>query len=166
MRKKIIKKSKKNIELKNIRLVVYDCDGVLTDNKVILREDGLESVSFNRSDGLAIGMIKKMGIDQIILSKERNKVVEARANKLGILAIRGIDDKKKELINYCIKKNISLKNVVYIGNDINDLEPMKIVGYPICPADAYEEIKEIVTFIIDVNGGSGVVRELIRYIKK
>ncbi len=160
MKQKILKK------LKNIKLIVYDFDGVLTDNKVIVREDGLESVVVNRSDGLAIGMIKKMGIEQIVLSKERNKVVEARANKLNILAIRGIDDKRKELMDYCSKNNISLKNVVYIGNDINDLEPMKMVGYPICPLDAYEEIKEISKFILNTPGGAGVVRELIRYIRR
>lgn len=159
--------ARKNLKkLKNIELIVYDFDGVLTDNKVIIREDGLESVAVNRSDGLAIIMMKKMGLKQIILSKERNRVVEARASKLGIPAIRGIDDKRKELIDYCSKNAISLKNVVYIGNDINDLEPMQIVGYPVCPSDAYEEIKKVSKFIAKTPGGAGVVRELLRYIEK
>ena len=119
--------------MKNIQLIVYDFDGVMTDNRVILREDGLESVVVNRSDGLAIGIIKSMGIPQMILSKEQNKVLEARARKLGIPVLQGIDNKKETLIECCRNKNIFLSNVVYIGNDINDVDVMRIVGYPICP---------------------------------
>lgn len=165
MRRKIRKKGGKQI-IKNIELIVYDFDGVMTDNKVILREDGLESVVVNRADGLAIGMIKEMGIKQLILSKEKNRVVEVRANKLKIPFLRGVDNKKEVLIDYCKKKDIDFKSVVYIGNDINDLEVMKMVGYPICPSDAYEEIKKFSKIILNVPGGAGVVRDFIKYIEK
>jgi len=165
MLNKILKKQNKSLFLNNVRLVVYDFDGVMTDNKVILREDGLESAVVNRSDGLAVGIIKKMGIEQMILSKEKNRVVEARAAKLDIPVIKGIDDKKEFLIDYCKKNNIGLGNVVYIGNDLNDLEVMMSVGYPVCPSDAYEEIKSISKIILDVPGGNGAVREFLKYIK-
>lgn len=165
MRNRILTKQKNSIVFRNINLIVYDFDGVLTDNKVIVREDGLESVVVNRSDGLAIGIIKEMGIKQIILSKEKNRVVAARANKLGIEVLQGIDDKKEALINYCTANDISLKEVIYFGNDINDLDVMKIVGYPVCPLDAYEEIKEVSRLVLSVPGGDGVVRDFLNYIK-
>jgi 3-deoxy-D-manno-octulosonate 8-phosphate phosphatase (KDO 8-P phosphatase) len=150
--------------LNNIQLIIYDFDGVLTDNKVILREDGLESVIVNRSDGLAVDIIRRIGIKQVIITKEKNKVVEARANKLGIPVIKGVDNKKEILISYCNENNIQLDNVVYIGNDINDLEAMMVVGYAVCPSDAYEEVKKISKIILDVRGGDGVVRKFLTYI--
>lgn len=153
-----------NHALKKIQLIVYDFDGVMTDNKVVLREDGLESVVVNRSDGLAVEIIKRAGIKQIIISKEKNRVVETRAKKLGIPVIQGVDNKKGILVSYCDKNNIQIENVAYIGNDINDIDAMTIVGYPICPADAYEEVKNISKIIIGVNGGDGVVRALLKYI--
>jgi YrbI family 3-deoxy-D-manno-octulosonate 8-phosphate phosphatase len=164
MRKKILKK-KPEIDIKNIRLIVYDFDGVLTDNKIHLNEEGIESVTLNRSDGLAMDVLKKWRINQIILSTETNKVVEERAKKLGILAIRGVENKKETLLAYCRKNEIPVETVVYIGNDLNDLEAMKITGYPVCPSDASEEIKNISKIILDSAGGGGVVRELIKYIK-
>lgn len=164
MQKKILKNSPSELVMENIKLLVYDFDGVMTDNKVALREDGLESVVVNRSDGLAIEIIKRAGISQIILSKEKNRVVEARANKLGIPVLQGVDDKKGILVAYCNENNIQLENVVYIGNDINDIGAMMMVGYPVCPADAYEEVKNISKIILGVKGGDGVVRALLKYI--
>ncbi len=163
MRSRILKGRRISAELKNIRLIVYDFDGVLTDNKVTLREDGLESVVVNRSDGLAIAMIKEMGIKQLILSKEKNRVVQARADKLGIALLQGIDNKKKALMDYCGRRNILLENVICIGNDINDLEVMQAVGYPVCPSDAAEEVKEVSKIILPIPGGAGVVKNLVEY---
>lgn len=159
MRKKI-----RNLPIKDIELIIYDFDGVLTDNRIVLREDGLESVIVNRADGLAIGIIKKLGIKQIIFSTETNRVVETRARKLDIPVIKGIGNKKGILISYCKDIKVQFKNVAYIGNDINDLEAMKIIGYPICPIDACKEIKDISKIILDVSGGAGVVRDLLKYI--
>lgn len=166
MNNKILREKHFAPVLKDIKLIVYDFDGVLTDNKVLLREDGVESVVVNRSDGLAITMIKDMGIKQLILSKEKNKVVEARANKFGIPILKGIDNKKEALRSYCKENNIPLEGVVYVGNDINDVEVMKIVGYPVCPSDAYEEVKNVAKVILNSAGGTGIVRELIKYIQK
>lgn len=164
MRKKILNK-KPEIDVKNAQLIVYDFDGVLTDNKMLLNEKGIESVMLNRADGLAIGHLKKLGVNQIILSTETNRVAEERAKKLGILALRGIENKKETLLAYCQKNDIPVEKVVYIGNDLNDLEAMKITGYPVCPSDASEEIKNISKIILDSPGGAGVVRELMEYIK-
>lgn len=164
MRKKILNK-KLGIDANNVHLIVYDFDGVLTDNKILLNEEGIESVMLNRADGLAIGIFKKLDMSQIILSTETNRVVETRADKLEIPALTGIKDKKETLLVYCLEKDIPLENVVYIGNDLNDLEAMKIVGYPVCPSDASKEIKNISKIILDSPGGAGVVRELTEYIK-
>lgn len=155
----------KDTVLRDIQLIVYDFDGVMTDNKVLVREDGLESVTVNRSDGLAVERIKEMEIPQIIVSKEKNRVVEARARKIGIQAIQGIENKHEIVASYCRENNMTLDKVVYVGNDINDLEVMSAVGYPVCPSDAYEEIKAVSKIILRAAGGNGVVRELLNYLE-
>ncbi|MEK6744577.1 MAG: HAD hydrolase family protein [Nitrospirota bacterium] len=155
----------KSIDSKKIKLIVYDFDGVMTDNRVYLREDGLESVVVNRSDGLAVEIIRNMGIQQIILSKEKNKVVVSRANKLGIPVLNGVDNKKEILEIYCLERSIRLSDVIYIGNDINDVGALRSVGYPMCPKDAYPEAIAAAQYILPAIGGSGVVRELLDYLK-
>ena len=141
MRNKMLKKQPR-INIKDIQLIVYDFDGVMTDNKVIIFEDGRELIVANRSDGLGVEILKKRGISQIILSTESNDVVRARAKKLNLSVIYACEDKKRVLIEYCKKRGYNLSKVVYVGNDINDLEAMEIVGYPIAPADAHIEIKK------------------------
>ena len=148
-------------DLKDIRLLVYDFDGVMTDNKVYVNQDGKEMVQVNRGDGLAVSEIKKLGIKQIIISTEANPVVSTRAKKLDINCLQGIDNKKEALKNHCIDNNINLENVYYIGNDINDKEVMGVVGKTYCPSDAHESIKTISDHILMSKGGDGVVRELL-----
>lgn len=151
--------------VRNIKLIVYDFDGVMTDNKIILREDGLESVVVNRSDGLAVSLFKSRGIHQVILSTERNKVVAERAKKLDIPLLQDVSDKSGSLKIYCRERNIPLKDVVYVGNDLNDLGAMQIVGHPVCPADACKEVKAIAGIVLKSAGGDGAVRELLDHIK-
>lgn len=148
----------------NIELIVYDFDGVMTNNKVILSEEGKESVIVNRSDGLAISIFMKMGILQIILSTEKNPVVKSRAEKLNLSVISGSENKKNSLIDYCDKQGICIKNVLYVGNDINDFEAMMLTGIKVCPSDAEPEILKISDIIIKRNGGDGVIRELLRQV--
>lgn len=150
----------KKIDIQRINLIVYDFDGVLTDNKVLVFDDGHEAVFCNRSDGLAINLIKKLGVPQVILSTEESRVVEARARKLGIDVLYGLTDKKAALTDYCRQKGYDLRRVLYIGNDINDREAMAIVGYPAAPQDADGQIRNLSKMIIPKNGGEGVVREL------
>ena len=147
-----------------IKLVVYDFDGVMTDNRVFVTQDGKEAVACNRGDGLGVNMIKGMPISQIILSTESNEVVQQRAKKLGIPAIHGADDKKKRLASYCLEKKINFKEVLYVGNDLNDLEVMKQVGLPVCPADAHVKIRELSSHVTKAGGGEGVVRELAEWL--
>ena len=147
-----------------IKLIVYDFDGVMTNNKVYVDQNGNETVQVNRADGLGISEFKKLGIEQIIISTETNPVVSARAKKLGINCLQGIENKKTALSEYCNKNNISLQNVAYVGNDINDKEVMGIAGKTYCPADAHDNIKSISDYILKTNGGDGVIRELLDFI--
>jgi len=163
MRNKILKKQPR-INIEDIQLIVYDFDGVMTDNKVIVFEDGRESIVANRSDGLGVEVLKKRGISQIILSTESNDVVRARAKKLNLSIIYACKDKKSTLIKYCKKRGYNLSKVVYVGNDINDLEAMEVVGYPIAPADAQIEIKKIAKIVTKARGGDGVIREVLDFI--
>jgi 3-deoxy-D-manno-octulosonate 8-phosphate phosphatase (KDO 8-P phosphatase) len=143
-----------------IKLVVYDFDGVMTDNKVYIDQNGNEMVQVNRADGLGVAEIKKMDIEQIIMSTETNPVVSARAIKLDIPCLQGLDNKKDALLDYSKKNDIDLKNVAYVGNDINDKDAMAIAGFSFCPADAHETIKEISDHVLKRNGGDGVIREI------
>jgi len=149
------------IDIGKVKLIVYDFDGVMTDNKVYVDQNGKETVQVNRADGLGVSEIKKLGIEQIIISTEANPVVSSRANKLGINCLQDIDNKKDTLIKYCKKNALDMKKVGYIGNDINDLEVMKIAGFTFCPSDAHNNIINITDHILKAKGGDGVVRELL-----
>ena len=157
-------KTMKRIKLENIDLIVYDFDGVMTDNKVLVIEDGKEAVFCSRADGLAVTKIKGMGIPQVILSTEKSMIVDRRAKKLQIKVIQGVEDKKSSLINYCKRRNYDLKKVIYIGNDTNDLEAMKIVGYPLAPQDANGKVKNVSKMIIHSKGGEGVIKDFFENI--
>jgi 3-deoxy-D-manno-octulosonate 8-phosphate phosphatase (KDO 8-P phosphatase) len=147
-----------------ISLIIYDFDGVMTDNKVYIDQNGKETVQVNRADGLGVSEIKKLGIEQIIISTEKNPVVSARAKKLDIYCLQGIENKKYALKKYCQNNNIELKKVAYIGNDINDKEVMEIAGTTYCPSDAHKSIQIISDYILKTKGGAGVVRELLNLI--
>lgn len=144
----------------NTRLIVYDFDGVMTNNKIFISEDGKEGVVVNRGDGWGVQQLRKAGFNQIILSTEKNPVVSARAKKLKIVALQGCDDKKKQLAKYCKKNKIQLSHVVYVGNDVNDLPAMKIAGFVIAPADSHRSVLKIADHVTQAPGGSGVVREI------
>ena len=148
------------INKNNIELIVYDFDGVMTDNKVYIDQKGNEMVQVNRSDGLAISEIQKLGIKQVIISTEKNQVVSKRAKKLKIDCLQGISNKTEALANYCEENNYQLNNIGFVGNDINDFNAMKNSGWASCPADAHEDIKKVSDHIFRNNGGDGVIREL------
>ena len=111
-------------------------------------------------------MLKNTPINVIILSKETNKVVSSRAKKLKIEAFQSIDRKLDFLKNYCEENGIDLKNIAYVGNDLNDLECMQNVGLSICPSDSYSDIKNIADMILENKGGDGAIRELCDIIIK
>lgn len=143
-----------------IDLIVYDFDGVMTDNRVFVLQDGSEAVIVNRADGLGASRFHRLGIPQLILSTEANPVVKARAEKLRIKAIASCDDKKIALEGYCAQKGFDLGRVVYVGNDLNDLEAMRSVGYPVAPRDAHAEVHKVAVLITKAKGGGGVINEL------
>ena len=145
-------------------LLVYDFDGVMTDNRVLIFQDGTEAVFVNRADGWGVAQLRKAGFRQIILSTERNQVVSARAKKLQIEVFQGSIDKAKELTAYCQTNRIDLKTVLYVGNDLNDLEAMCLVGCPVAPADSHPEILKISRHITHTRGGEGVIKELSEWL--
>ena len=152
------------IKLDDLDALIFDFDGVLTDNKVHLDEDGKEWVSCNRSDGLAFIVLEKIKKPTYIISTEKNKVVAARAKKLKTPVLFGIQDKFEALKKLSIKKRFNLDKTLYVGNDLNDYEALKLCGYSACPSDSHKKIKKISTFKLDTKGGSGVVRELLEEI--
>ena len=144
----------------NIKLIVFDFDGVLTDNSVLIDESGMEYVRCSRSDGLAINAFSKIGMPTLILSTEKNQVVVARAKKLGMRAIHGSRNKLQSLKEYCAKKSISLADVCFVGNDVNDFHVMQKCGLSCCPIDSHRSIIDVATVVLETAGGNGVAREL------
>lgn len=153
-------------ESTSIELIIYDFDGVLTDNRVLVDQYGNESVFANRGDGYGIARIKELGILQVIVSTETNAVVERRAEKLGIEVIHGVENKQAVVADFCNRVGIAPKNAMFIGNDLNDYDAMLYVGIRGCPKDAEKEILSISEWISNANGGYGVARDLYRYLSE
>ena len=149
---------------RTIKLMVYDFDGVMTNNHALQFQDGTEAVWISRADGWGVDQIRKMSIPQLIISTETNSVVVARAKKLKIEVIHGSGDKKTDLLDYCSKMQIELSGVLYVGNDVNDLEAMQTVGLPVAPADAHPSIIAIAKHVTHAKGGEGVIKELSEYV--
>ncbi|HRJ74379.1 MAG TPA: acylneuraminate cytidylyltransferase [Anaerolineales bacterium] len=149
-----------------IKLIICDFDGVVTDNSVITDQDGKESVLASRSDSMHIKTLKEKGIEMMILSSEPNNVVQARAKKMGVESIHGIgmQDKGRVMREILEKKNIKAENVIYIGNDLNDLPCFEIAGWSVAVADAYPEVIRAADFVLTKNGGHGAIRELCEII--
>ena len=123
-------------DLSAVRLLALDFDGVLTDNQVVVRQDGSESVTCSRGDGFGIGLLVKAGVEVVVISKEENPVVAARCRKLKIPCIQGCDDKLPILRKLAADRGLTARQVAYVGNDLNDLECLGWVGSPIGVADA------------------------------
>ena len=154
------------MNFKNIKAVVFDFDGVFTDNRVFVSDDGKESVQCNRSDGIGLEMLRRLGIPVTIISSEKNPVVSIRARKLNLSVKQGVKNKILELDKYSRSIKVDCENIAFVGNDINDTECMEKVGFPIAVADAFEDIKLISSFILNKKGGDGAVRELCELIYK
>ncbi len=145
--------------LNQIKAVIFDFDGVFTDNRVIVSTTGEEFVICDRGDGMGTNLLAAAGIKMLILSKEKNAVVTSRGKKLNIEVIQGCDDKLPELIQWLQKNNVDAQQAAYIGNDINDLECLKHVGVAVIPADAHYSVIDTATWILQHNGGRGAIRE-------
>jgi N-acylneuraminate cytidylyltransferase len=147
---------------KTIKMIVSDFDGVITDGRVWVDQDGHEMVAASRSDSMRIRQLREHGIDVIILSSEINPVVRARAQKMGIEAIQGVDLREKgiALRTFLNGRNLDPSEVVYIGNDFNDLPCFDIVAWGVAVADAYPEVRRAADYVLRTNGGYGALREL------
>ncbi len=143
-----------------IRLLVFDFDGVFTDNSVYVNQYGEEMVRCCRSDGIGLEKIKRLGIKTIVLSAEINSVVQTRTKKLGIECIQGCNDKLVKLEEIIQKMGISFAQVCFMGNDVNDLSCLKKVALPIVVCDAYHEIIGFARYQTKAKGGYGAVREV------
>ena len=145
-----------------IKLVICDFDGVITDNRVWTDQDGNESIVASRSDSMRISEMRANGIDVMILSSEPNPVVAARAKKMGVEAIHGVglQDKGRVMREVLAEKKIKAEEVIYIGNDWNDLPCFEVAGWAVAVADAYPEVLRAADHVLVKAGGHGAVREL------
>jgi len=128
---------------KDIHTIVFDFDGVFTDNKVWVDQNGVESVQCDRGDGLGFDLLRnfiktnKWSLNYFILSKEENPVVSVRAKKLQIDCVQSTPNKADYLANYLYENNLRAEGLVYLGNDLNDLAAMRIAGFSVAPSDAH-----------------------------
>jgi N-acylneuraminate cytidylyltransferase len=143
-----------------LRLVVFDFDGVMTDNRVWVSESGSEWVACDRSDGLGVQVLKRLGVDACVLSTEENPVVGRRCAKLGLRVEQGLSDKAARLRQLLGDRGIDPLHVVYVGNDVNDLGCMRLVGCAVAVADAHPDVLREADLVLARTGGHGAVREL------
>jgi D-sedoheptulose 7-phosphate isomerase len=146
--------------MKSVLLVVFDFDGVMTDNRVWVNQSGDEAVWCHRGDGWGIARLKEAGFEVLVLSTETNPVVAARCRKLKMEAIQGCGDKRTALRQLARERNASPEQIAYVGNDLNDLACMQWVGWPIAVADAVPEVRAIARWVTRLPGGCGAVREV------
>jgi N-acylneuraminate cytidylyltransferase len=144
-----------------VELLVLDFDGVLTDNRTWVLEDGREVVACNRGDGLGLERLQGKGIHVVVLSSESNPVVAMRCRKLGIECFQGLGNNKLSTLRDLLKaRAINPDHVIYVGNDVNDLESMKAVGSGVAVADAHPDVRAVADIVLSNQGGKGAVREL------
>jgi 3-deoxy-D-manno-octulosonate 8-phosphate phosphatase (KDO 8-P phosphatase) len=145
--------------LERVRFAVFDFDGVFTDNRVWVNEQGDETLAFSRSDGLGLRRLEEVGVRPLIVSLEQNPIVGARARKLRVDCVQGAEDKLAVLRERTSELGIALEDTAYVGNDINDAECLRAVGVPVVPADAWPEVKPLARWVLSRAGGTGCVRE-------
>ena len=149
----------------NIKLIVFDVDGVLTDGKLILGENGNEYKSFYVRDGQGLVMLMKTECDVAVITARTSNIVAERMASLGIKHIyQGVENKGQALKKLIDKLSITFAEVAYVGDDVIDLPAMNKVALPIAVADAHPEVKKIAKFITEKNGGEGAVREICELI--
>lgn len=149
-------------EIPEIKMFLTDCDGCLTDGGMYYSEKGDELKKFNTRDGMGFALLRQKGIITGIVTSENVDLNRRRAEKLKLDILEpGCRDKLRTIRRICDEQGIALENVCYIGDDINDLETIMAVGYGCCPADAMPEVKMVANYVSKVNGGEGVIREVV-----
>lgn len=151
--------------MNDIKILVLDVDGTLTDGKIYMSANGELMKAFNIKDGYSLARLPQYGIIPVIITGRISEIVERRCKELKISEVhQGIEVKVEKLREICNRYNVSLKQCAYIGDDMNDIECMQFCGHSAAPADAMEEVKAIADYICHRNGGDGAVREYCDYI--
>jgi 3-deoxy-D-manno-octulosonate 8-phosphate phosphatase (KDO 8-P phosphatase) len=157
--------------LNSIHTIVFDFDGVFTDNFVYTDSNGIEHVKTSRSDSYGLSNFREFcvansfNIEMFILSTETNKVVTQRALKLGLTSHIGVSGKKDFLSKYLTSRGLpSSRGLIFLGNDLNDLECLEMAEFSFCPSDAHETVKKVVTHPLNCQGGNGFVREALEFL--
>ncbi|MFJ9032260.1 cytidylyltransferase domain-containing protein [Streptomyces sp. NPDC102274] len=148
----------------DIDAVVLDFDGTQTDDKVFVDSDGREMVAVHRGDGLGIAALRRSELKLLILSTEQNPVVAARARKLQVPVLHGIDRKDLALKQWCDENGIAPERVLYVGNDVNDLPCFGLVGWPVAVASAHDAVRAAARAVTTTPGGEGAIREIAAWI--
>ncbi|MFD1830510.1 cytidylyltransferase domain-containing protein [Streptomyces desertarenae] len=148
----------------DVDAVVLDFDGTQTDDRVYVDSDGRETVAVHRGDGLGIAALRRAGLPLLILSTEENPVVAARARKLRIPVLHGVDRKDLALKQWCEEQGIAPERVLYVGNDVNDLPCFGLVGWPVAVASAHDVVRGAARAVTSVPGGAGAIREIASWI--
>ncbi|MEU6087618.1 N-acylneuraminate cytidylyltransferase [Streptomyces sp. NPDC047085] len=148
----------------DVDAVVLDFDGTQTDDRVLIDSDGREFVSVHRGDGLGIAALRRSGLKMLILSTEQNPVVAARARKLKLPVLHGIDRKDLALKQWCEEQGIAPERVLYVGNDVNDLPCFALVGWPVAVASAHDVVRGAARAVTTLPGGDGAIREIASWI--
>ena len=148
----------------DIDAVVLDFDGTQTDDSVQVASDGTEQVRVHRGDGLGIAALRRAGVPVLVLSSETNPVVRARARKLGVPVLHGVDDKATVLRDWCAGEGLQPGRVLYAGNDVNDLGCFALVGWPVAVASAHPVVRDAARLVTSAPGGHGAVREIASWI--
>ncbi|MBL4889892.1 MAG: acylneuraminate cytidylyltransferase [Candidatus Lindowbacteria bacterium] len=151
---------------KQLDLLVFDFDGVFTDNKVKVMLNKVESVICDRSDSLGISQLRKKGIEMVVLSTEKHKVVSERCAKMKLKCIHGLDNKLSTLEKYAKRVSAAKKNIIYVGNDINDMACMNFVGTSVAVGDSHPAILSAANIVLTKFGGNGAVREICDLIER
>lgn len=149
----------------DIKILVLDVDGTLTDGKIYLSANGELMKAFNIKDGYALARLTQYGIIPVIITGRESKIVEQRCKELKISEIyQGIQNKAFQLRQVCAKFNVDLKQCAYIGDDLNDIDSMRLCGHTAAPADAVTGVCEQVDYVCNRKGGDGAVREYCDYL--
>ncbi|WP_084958577.1 N-acetylneuraminate synthase family protein [Thermoactinospora rubra] len=144
----------------DVDAVITDFDGVHTDDRAYVDSEGREMVLVSRSDGMGVSLLKRAGVKVLVMSTEQNPVVSARARKLGVPVLQGLTDKRTVLRDWLAIEKLDPARVAYVGNDVNDLGPMGLVGWPVAVPDAHPKVRAAARVVLSRPGGAGAVREL------
>ncbi len=149
----------------DIKMLVMDVDGTLTDGRIYMSANGELMKAFNIKDGYALVHLREYGVEPVIITGRSSEIVKNRCSELKIKEFyQGVENKSFKLRELCERYSINLKQVAYIGDDLNDMPCIQICGLSACPADAMKIVKDKVDFVCNAKGGDGAVREFVDYI--